>query len=49
VTIYSGKEHHSSTIELLDADGCIAARTGILAAVDPAFLKALRAAIAAHA
>jgi protein SCO1/2 len=45
----SGEFNHSSTIELLDADGRIAARTGTLAAVDPALLKRLRAAIPAHA
>jgi protein SCO1/2 len=44
----SGEFNHSSTIELLDSDGRIAARTGTLAAVDPAMLKALRAAVAAH-
>ncbi len=44
----SGEFNHSSKIELLDADGRIAARTGMLAAVDPALLKALRAAIPAH-
>ena len=41
----SGEFNHSSTIELLDADGRIAARTGTLASVDPALLKALRAAM----
>jgi len=45
----SGEFNHSSTIELLDADGRIAARTGTLAAVDPALLKRLRAALLAHA
>ena len=45
----SGEFNHSSTIGLLDADGRIAARTGTLAAVDPGLLKALRAAISAHA
>jgi protein SCO1/2 len=44
----SGEFNHSSTIELLDADGRIAARTGMLAAVDPALLKTLRAALTAH-
>jgi protein SCO1/2 len=44
----SGEFNHSSTIELLDSDGRIAARTGTLAAVDPALLKALRAAIPAR-
>ena len=43
-----GEFNHSSTIELLDAEGRIAARTGTLAAVDPALLKTLRGAIAAH-
>ncbi|MEO6410083.1 MAG: SCO family protein [Burkholderiaceae bacterium] len=40
-----GEFNHSSTIELLDTEGRIAARTGKLAAVDPALLKALRAAV----
>jgi len=40
----SGEFNHSSTIELLDAQGRIAARTGTLGSVDPALLKALRAA-----
>ena len=40
----SGEFNHSSTIELLDADGRIAARTGTLGAVDPVLLKALGAA-----
>ncbi|MEP7297138.1 MAG: SCO family protein [Burkholderiales bacterium] len=44
----SGEFNHSSTIELLDAEGRIAARTGTLAAVDPALLKTLRASIAAR-
>jgi protein SCO1/2 len=44
----SGEFNHSSTIELLDAEGRIAARTGTLGAVDPAVLKALRAAGAAR-
>ena len=44
----SGEFNHSSTIELLDADGRIAARTGTLASVDPALLKALRAAMPAR-
>lgn len=43
----SGEYNHSSTIELLDGEGRIAARTGTLGAVDPALLKTLRAAIAA--
>ena len=37
-----GEFNHSSTIELLDADGRIAARTGKLGSVDAALLKALR-------
>ena len=41
----SGEFNHSSTIELLDADGRIAARTGTLAAVDPVLLKTLRTAV----
>ena len=45
----SGEFNHSSTVELLDAEGRIAARTGTLAAVDPTLLKALRAALPAHA
>ena len=44
----SGEFNHSSTIELLDADGRIAARTGTLAAVDPALLKTLRQSLAAR-
>ena len=44
----SGEFNHSSTIELLDADGRIAARTGTLAAVDPVLLKTLRAALPAR-
>jgi protein SCO1/2 len=44
----SGEFNHSSTIELLDADGRIAARTGTLAAVDPQLLKTLRAALPAR-
>jgi protein SCO1/2 len=44
----SGEFNHSSTIELLDADGRIAARTGTLAAVDPALLKTLRQTLAAR-
>ena len=43
----SGEFNHSSTIELLDGEGRIAARTGTLGAVDPALLKTLRTAIAA--
>ena len=42
----SGEFNHSSTIELLDGEGRIAARTGTLGAVDPALLKPLRTAIA---
>jgi len=45
----SGEFNHSSTIELLDAEGRIAARTGTLAAVDPTLLKTLRKSIAASA
>ena len=44
----SGEFNHSSTIELLDAEGRIAARTGTLAAVDPVLLKTLRAATSAR-
>ena len=44
----SGEFNHSSTIELLDADGRIAARTGTLAAVDPVLLKTLRAVVLAR-
>ena len=44
----SGEFNHSSTIELLDGEGRIAARTGTLGAVDPALLKTLRTAIAAR-
>lgn len=43
----SGEFNHSSTIELLDGEGRVAARTGTLGAVDPALLKTLRTAIAA--
>jgi protein SCO1/2 len=38
----SGEFNHSSTIELLDADGRIAARSGQLGSVDPALVKAIR-------
>ena len=38
----SGGFNHSSGIELLDADGRIAARTATLGSVDPALLKTLR-------
>lgn len=44
----SGEFNHSSTIELLDAEGRIVARTGTLAAVDPVLLKTLRAATPAR-
>jgi protein SCO1/2 len=37
----SGEFNHSSTIELLDADGRIAARSGKLGAADPAIVKAV--------
>ena len=42
----SGEFNHSSTIELLDAEGRIAARSGMLGSVDPALVKALRQALA---
>ena len=42
----SGEYKHSSTIELLDAAGRIAARSGLLGTVDPALVKALRQAFA---
>jgi protein SCO1 len=42
-----GEFNHSSSVELLDSDGRIAARTSTLGAVDPAFLKAVRQALAA--
>ena len=42
-----GEFNHSSSIELLDPEGRIAARTNTLGAVDPAFLKSLRQALAA--
>nr|WP_316640908.1 SCO family protein [uncultured Roseateles sp.] len=38
----SGEFNHSSTIELLDAEGRIAARSGTLGSVDTAFLQAIR-------
>ena len=44
----SGEFNHSSTIELLDADGRIAARSGKLGAVDPALVKAMHQALAAR-
>jgi protein SCO1/2 len=40
----SGEFNHSSTIELLDADGRIAARSGKLGAADPAIVKAVHGA-----
>jgi len=43
----SGEFNHSSTIDLLDRQGRIAARSGKLGTVDPALLKALRQASAA--
>lgn len=42
----SGEYNHSSSIELLDAEGRIAARTGTLGSVDPVLVKALRQALA---
>jgi protein SCO1/2 len=45
----SGEYNHSSTIELLDRQGRIAARTGQLGSVDKAFVKAIRQAVAARA
>jgi protein SCO1/2 len=38
----SGEFNHSSTIELLDHEGRIAARSGQLGSVDQAFVKAIR-------
>jgi protein SCO1/2 len=38
----SGEFNHSSTIELLDREGRIAARSGKLGSVDPALVKAIR-------
>jgi protein SCO1/2 len=38
----SGEYNHSTVIELLDPDGRIAARSGKLAAVDPALVQAIR-------
>ncbi|HYM29561.1 MAG TPA: hypothetical protein VET66_15530, partial [Steroidobacteraceae bacterium] len=40
-----GDFNHSSTIELLDADGRIAARSGTLGAVDPALVQSLHRAL----
>jgi protein SCO1 len=45
----SGEFNHSSTIELLDGEGRIAARTGLLAAVDAKFVQSIRQALAAPA
>jgi protein SCO1/2 len=45
----SGEFNHSSTIEMLDAQGRIAARTGMLGTVDPAMLRALQLALAKSA
>jgi protein SCO1/2 len=42
-----GEFNHSSSIELLDGDGRIAARTSTLGAVDPAFVKKVRQSLAA--
>jgi len=39
----SGEFNHSTSIELLDPDGRIAARSSTLGAVDPALVKAVRA------
>lgn len=44
-----GEFNHSSSIELLDSEGRIVSRTNTLGAVDPAFLKTLRQALAANA
>lgn len=41
----SGEFNHSSTIEMLDAQGRIAARTGMLGTVDPALVRALQLAL----
>jgi protein SCO1/2 len=38
----SGAFNHSSSIDLLDAEGRIVARSGTLGAVDPALVDALR-------
>ena len=43
----NGEFNHSSTIELLDGEGRIAARTGQLASVDAKFVLAIRQALAA--
>jgi protein SCO1/2 len=45
----SGEFNHSSTIEMLDAQGRIAARTGMLGTVDPGMLRALQLALAKSA
>jgi protein SCO1/2 len=45
----SGEFNHSSIIELLDADGRIAARSGQLGSVDAAFVKAIRQVAAKNA
>jgi len=45
----SGEFNHSTTIELLDRDGRIAARSGTLGSADPALVSATRRVIAAHA
>jgi protein SCO1/2 len=42
----SGEFNHSSTIELLDRQGRIVARSGKLGTVDPALVKAIRQAVA---
>ena len=44
----NGEFNHSSTIELLDAEGRIAARTGQLATVDAKFVRSIRQALAAR-
>ena len=41
----SGEFNHSSTIELLDSEGRIAGRTGLLASVDAKFVQSLRVAL----
>jgi protein SCO1/2 len=45
----NGDFNHSSTIQLLDADGRIAARTGTLGSVDPKLVQATRRALSGHA
>ena len=45
----SGEFNHSTTIELLDAEGRIAARTGTLGSVDPALVLAVHRLVSARA